>query len=60
MEMFTKFGPFDRDATIDAAYLSHVYLPTPLIDKWVRHTNGYANDNVPSHKFKPVKNYEIL
>ncbi len=55
MEMLTTFGPFDRNANIDAMYLSHIYLPNPLIDKWVGNTNAYANDNVPSHKLKPVK-----
>ncbi len=60
MEMLTTFGLFDRDSTIDAMYLTHVYLPGPNIDKWVGHTNAYANDNVPSHKFKLVKNYDII
>ncbi len=60
MEMLTTFGPFDRDATINVMYLSHIYLPRPLIDKWVGHTNAYANYNFPSHKFEPVKRYYIL
>ncbi len=58
--MVTTFGTFDSITTINATYLSHIYIPSTLIDKWVSHTNAHANDNVPFHKFKPVKNYDIL
>lgn len=60
MQRRTTFRPFHKEENVDAGYMSHVFLPNSLIQKWTHHSSQYAMANLLADHYKEVKDYKIL